>query len=69
MDALRHDVRQAVRALWRTPGFALAALLSLGLGIGANTAIYTVYRSALLKPLAVVKPEQLVRSSCWPPAR
>jgi predicted permease len=60
MDILLHDLRLAFRSLRRTPGFALAAIVSLGLGIGANTAIYTVYRSALLKPLPVTEPERLV---------
>ncbi len=61
MEPVLHDLRLALRALRRAPGFALAAILSLGLGIGANTAIYTVYRSALLEPLPVAAPEQLVQ--------
>ena len=60
MDHLLQDIRHAFRALRRAPGFTLAAVVSLGLGIGANTAIYTVYRAALLEPLPVEEPERLV---------
>src|SRR5204862_3886877 len=45
------DLRYAVRSLARARGFALAVILTLGLGIGANTAIFSVVRGVLLKPL------------------
>ena len=55
------DIRFAARALRRAPGFTLAAVLSLALGIGANTAIFDVFNSAMLRRLPVERPEQLVR--------
>jgi len=54
------DLRYALRRLSRNPGFATAAILSLALGIGANTAIYSVFRLVLLDPLPVPAPDQLV---------
>jgi predicted permease len=54
------DVRYALRTLRNAPVFTATALLSLGLGIGANTAIFTLLYTVLLKPLPVPNPEQLV---------
>ena len=54
------DLKHCVRGLLRRPGFTLIAVLSLGLGIGANTAIFTLIRRVLLQNLPVHDPQQLV---------
>ena len=57
---LRQDVRGALRGLWKSPGFAVAALMTLSLGIGATSAIFTVVKAVLLTPLPYDAPEQRV---------
>ncbi|HTB98344.1 MAG TPA: ABC transporter permease [Terracidiphilus sp.] len=59
-ESLVRDFRYGFRALRRTPGFALSAVFVVALGIGANIALFTVFRSVLLKPLAFKEPDQLV---------
>ena len=60
LDELRGDVSYALRLLRRSPAFTLVALLSLGLGIGANTAIFSLIDTVLLKTLPVEDPQRLV---------
>jgi predicted permease len=55
------DVRYALRQFLRTPGFTITAVLTLALGIGATTAIFTLVHSVLLKSLPVVEPSRLIR--------
>jgi len=60
LERFWQDVRYSLRTLRRAPVFTATALLSLGLGIGANTAIFTLLYTVLLKPLPVPNPEALV---------
>src|SRR3954462_9975793 len=60
MDAFLRDVRHAIRNLLRTPGFAFVTILTLALGIGANTAIFSVVNAVILRPLGYPEADRLV---------
>ncbi|MGH9789734.1 MAG: permease prefix domain 1-containing protein, partial [Candidatus Acidiferrales bacterium] len=60
LETLWQDVRYAARSLRRNPGFAAVAVLTLALGIGANSAVFSLLDTVLLKQLPVRDPEQLV---------
>jgi MacB-like periplasmic core domain len=61
MNQLLQDVRYGLRQLRKSPGFALTAIVTLALGIGATTAIFTLVHAVLLKSLPVTRPDELYR--------
>jgi hypothetical protein len=67
MDRFWQSLRYSLRVLGKNPGFTTVAILSLALGIGANTAIFTLINALLLRDIPVRQPERLVQLSAVRP--
>jgi predicted permease len=65
LEQIRQDLRHAFRALARNPGFTFTAVVTLALGIGVNTTLFTAYNAVALRPLPVANPGSVVRLERW----
>jgi len=66
METLLKDIRYGLRGLWKRPAFTIVALVILALGIGANTAIFTLIDAVLLKPCRLIDPSNWCCSTTRP---
>ena len=69
MSGLLYDLKRALKVLRKTPGFTVAALIVLALGIGANTSIFSLVYGVLVRPLPFAEPERLVQLWHVPPPK
>jgi putative ABC transport system permease protein len=60
MSEFFRDARHSIRMFWKSPGFTMAAVAALALGIGANTAIFSIVNAVLLKPLPFPQADRLI---------
>src|SRR5881227_2784833 len=65
LSVMFNDFKFAIRQLLKNPGFTAVAVLTLALGIGANTAIFSVVNAVLLRPLPFAEPERLIWLGGW----
>src|SRR3954470_5298592 len=65
LDSWRQDIRYALRGLRKSPGFTLAVIGAIGLGIGLNTTMFTVFNAYVLRPYAVRDPYSLYGFTAW----
>src|SRR6185312_15524606 len=68
LDDIGHDLRYAARSLWRTPGFTAMVLVTLALGIGANSLIFSVVRAVVVRALPYPDADRFVRLTAAPGA-